>query len=307
MLPTLANAAGMSAPGVWMMPPASQDGRCFRELFQKPDSWKDARSRVQVLGYADHMLNRQFKDDDLRSWFGAMNKWGLKLGLEVGAVKEWGPTGEAAFNAERPMWDRFQSLGGRIHAFAMDEPLCCVRQLLKKPDAYAVDETARFITLVRKRYPNALIGDVEAYPHLSFDDLVTWIDALQAKLKESGVRGLDFFRVDVDWVNFVRAQKGSWPEVKRLESACRERGIPFSLIYWAADYPHMQSIGFADDSTWYISIMRQANDYVLVGGSPDEYVIESWVGAPSRSVPEGDSYTFTNSVRDFCRRYVRKR
>jgi hypothetical protein len=79
------------------------------------------------------------------------------------------------------------------------------------------------------------------------------------------------------------------------------------LIYWAADYPRLDRLKLADDSTWYISVMRQGNDYAFVGGSPDQYVIESWIGAPSRPAPETDEWTFTRSVRDFCRRFVPER
>jgi hypothetical protein len=51
--------------------------------------------------------------------------------------------------------------------------------------------------------------------------------------------------------------------------------------------------------------MHQGNDYAFVGGAPDQYVIESWIGAPSHSVPETGEWTFTRSVRDFCRKFVR--
>jgi hypothetical protein len=63
----------------------------------------------------------------------------------------------------------------------------------------------------------------------------------------------------------------------------------------------------ADDATWYVSVLRQGYDYALVEGTPDEYVIESWVGAPSRAVPETGDFTFTRSVRDFVQRFVKKR
>ncbi len=289
------------------MPPGAADGKSLRQLFAHPDQWQETRTNIHVLGYADHQLNRQFTDDELRAWLPMIGQWGLKLGLEVGAVKPWGPTGQKTFDIERKYWDRFQSLGGRIYALAMDEPLCCVRKDLKKPDAYAVEETAQFIMLVRKNYPDLLIGDIEPYPFLQLNDLTTWIDALQSRLKELNVRGLDFFRLDVDWNHFTignRIYQGNWPEVKKLELACRQRKIPFSLIYWAADYGKMNSLKLADDATWYIGIMRQANDYAFVGGSPDQFVIESWVGAPSTAVPETDDWTFTRSVRDFCKRYV---
>ena len=299
----------MARPEVWMMPPGNPDPRCWSELFTQPEQWKETRSLVDVLGYgAGHF--KQFSDDELRAWLPQIGKWGLKLGMEVGAVKEWGPTAEKVFAAEHPTWDRIQRLGGKIYAVAMDEPLCCVRQRIKKPDAYAVEETAKFVAMVRKNYPGVRIGDIEPYPSLQREELLAFIDALQARLKAMGVAGLDFFRLDVDWNHFTIGNKfypGNWPDVKKLELGCRQRKLPFSLIYWPADYGHMQKRKMADDATWYVGVMRQGYDYTFVGGAPDEVVIESWVGAPSRSVPETDEWTFTRSVRDFCRRFVKAR
>jgi hypothetical protein len=297
--------AAPARPSVWMMPPAAPDGRCFRELFTRPEAWEETRRRVDVVGYADHNLNRQFTDDELRTWLPMLTKWNLGLGLEVGAVKPWGTTGRAAFDAQRPAWDRFRRLGGRIVALALDEPLSCVREDLKKPRAYAVEETAQFIALVRRYDPEVRIGDVEPYPSIPLPELIAWIDALQARLAALHVRGLDFFRVDVDWVHFTMGDRGSWREVKALENACRARKLPFSLIYWAADYPHLKRLGLAEDTSWAVGVLRQASDYVIVDGRPDELVIESWVGAPSRAVPETDEGTFTRSVRDVCRRFVK--
>ena len=54
----------------------------------------------------------------------------------------------------------------------------------------------------------------------------------------------------------------------------------------------------ADDATWYLGVMRQGAGLHLVRGRPDIMVVESWVGAPSRAVPEADEWTFTRSVRD---------
>lgn len=234
-----------------------------------------------------------------------LNKWGLRLELEIGAIKPWGTTGEKAFRVQSPAWNRLQRLGGKIHALAMDEPLCCARKDLRKPDSYAVEETARFIALVRKHYPNVLIGDIEPYPFIPLKDLTGWIEALEAKLAQMGVRGLDFFRLDVDWLVFTVRNEGSWREVRKLETFCRKRKLPFSLIYWAADYPDMKRRGLADDSTWCVSLQRQGYDYTAVDGKPDQYVIESWIGAPSHSVPETAQFTFTRSVLDFTKRFVR--
>ena len=157
---------------------------------------------------------------------------------------------------------------------------------------------------MRQQFPALLIGDIETYPSIPMEDHIKWITQLQARLAELGVRGLDFYRLDVDWVRFTVQGRGSWKEVKQPENACRARKLPFSLIYWASGYPSAAKLGVADDSTWYTSMMEQGYEYRRAGGAPDQYVIESWVGAPSHAVPETGDWTFTRSVRDFARKFV---
>ena len=294
-------------PIVWMGPPSYDNGKCFRELFEHPEAWKETRERIDVLMYADHRLNTQFTDGELRPWFAQLRQWKLKFELEVGAVKPWGPTGEKTFNAQRANWDRVQRLGGEIYSIGMDEPLLCCRLHIQKPDDYAVQETADFIERVRKNYPQIRIGDIETYPSIPIADHFWWIEALEKRLAERHVRGLDFYRLDVNWAEFVVFDRGSWPEVKRLQRYCRQRKLPFSLIYWASDYPALKKQELADDATWYVSLLRQGYDYAMVQGAPDHYVIESWIDAPTRSTPETDPFTFTRSVLDFTKRFVKKK
>jgi len=104
---------------------------------------------------------------------------------------------------------------------------------------------------VRQHYPDVRVGDIEAYPFASVPDLIAFIDGVEKRLKELNVRGMDFFQIDVDWVHFIMDHPEGWTEVKQLENACRARKIPFSLLYWAADYGHLKRSNLADDSTWY--------------------------------------------------------
>lgn len=291
---------------VWMMPPSYQNGRCMHELFHSPEQWVETRKFIQGIGYADHCFATQFTDAQLTSMFSLINQWGLSLGLEVGAVKPWGVTGDATFKAENPMWNRFQSLGAKIAAIGMDEPFCAVRADIHKSDDYAVNETANFISLVRGRYPGLIIGDIEPYPFFTVEELTGWIDALQNRLKAMNVQGMDYFRLDVDWVSFNLAKKGCWQDVKAIEQHCRQAGLKFSLIYWASDFPQLQRLGIANDATWYVSVMQQAYDYAMVGGKPDQYMVESWVNGPERMVPDGGEFTFTRSVRDMSRMIAEK-
>ena len=292
-------------------PPGANNGICFRELFEHPDQWKDARSNIDMLLYAGQHFSpgtgSQFTDDELKAWFAQMQQWGLKLELEVGAVKEWGgQTGRSTFDIERPQWDRLRRLGGAMASIAMDEPLCCVRERIKRPDVYAIQETANFIALVRHTYPDMMVGDIEPYPSISLADHKRWINALEERLAGMNVKGLDFYRLDVNWIVFDVRNEGSWQEVKQIEDYCHRIHLPFSLIYWTAGYDLYRHLKIADDSTWYVGVMSQGYGYAAIGGKPDQYVIESWVGAPAHSVPEAGDFTFTRTVLDFARKFIRQ-
>lgn len=298
-----AQAEKPHGPRVVMGPPA----KYFYQLFDNPESWSETRTNISAVLVADHALNSMYSDEQLSEWFPQLAKWGLELELEVGAIKEWGITADAALKRQKPFWDRFLRLGGKFSILAMDEPLVAVRSHLKKkginkPDEYAVEETAKFIAQVRADYPWVRIGDIEGYPGIPIEDHKWWIDALQTRLKEMGVRGLDFYRLDVDWTHFDLTLKGSWKEVLDLEKFCRSRNLPFSNIYWAANYGLLKKFGMADDTAWYVGVLGQGYRYASVGGRPDEYVVQSWVKAPAIMTPDSKYFTFTSSVRDFIQK-----
>jgi hypothetical protein len=242
-----------------------------------------------------------------------MKENNMKLGLEVGAVKPWGKTGKRVFEVQRPMWDRFNRLGGDIFAIALDEPLVAVTfHLPEKDDAFkamtpeqrfehGIEETANFIALVREHYPNILIGDIEVYPSIKADMVIAWEDALEARLKAKGVKGQDFFRLDVNWVAFP-VQNGSWEDFIRIENHCKKIGLPFSMIFWASDLPGDPQKR-EDPTAWYKGVMHQGKEY-LKHGKPDQYVIETWVDAPPEAFPETKEWTFTRSVIDFYNRFI---
>ena len=291
-------------PMVWLCPPGFNNGQPARELFEHPDEWTQTRSMIDVMGFADHNLQTQFTDQELSGWLAMLKKWNIKLGLEVGAVKPWGTTGAKVFGIEEKEWDRVQRLGGNVYAVAMDEPLTAVRYSLKQPDAYAVQETAAFIALVRQHYPNMIIGDIEPYPSITLADHIAWIQALNQRLAALNVRGIDFYRVDVNWTLYTVFGNGSWLEVKKLEDYCHSIHLPFSLIYWAADWNRLNRFGVGDDTAWYCSLMQQGYDYALLQAAPDQYVIQSWDKCPSVAVPETQEYSFTRGARDFLLKIV---
>ena len=77
--PAPAPQAAERKPAVWMIPPPWPDGRCLRELFDKPDDWKDTRSKITGIGFWATHLDEFFSDKDLRAWFADIREWKLKL------------------------------------------------------------------------------------------------------------------------------------------------------------------------------------------------------------------------------------
>jgi len=300
---------------VVIVPPHTLDDyRSVREMFGNPDQWKQTGEYADGISFYCGYINKRYSDDELKNIFDIMRSKNLTLELEVCTVKEFEPVGSKLFRTNKRMFDRFIACGGTIHAISMDEPLVGAVKI-GKDMAYAVKETADFVELMRKEYPDVLVGDIEAYPHFDADELIEWINLLQTELKKRNVRGLDFFRIDVDWTHFAsgksatnpRIGKGNWREVVRIENHCKRIKLPFSMIFWAANHGTIKKLGLVDEKTWYIGVMRMGDDYFMHGGKPDQLVVQSWLQIPKEIIPETKPYTFTNSVVDFYEKFVKEK
>jgi acetyl esterase/lipase len=291
-------------------PPGIDESRAIRELAEHPEQWERCRQYVEAILCADHVLSRHFKDDtELRELFSVFRTMNIPFQLEVGAVKPWGKTGAEAFQKQQGNWQRFLRLDATIHGIAMDEPLNCCDTHLKMENAleYAATETAEFMVLVREKYPDWTIGDIEGFPALTAKQVIEWIDLLEAKLKAKNIRGLDFMRLDVDWMHFVHhTGKGSWSDLKRIEDHCRQKKIAFSLVYWDAGYNALSKRGYDDDLMWYVGCLQMMYDYIAVGGNPDQVVVQSWDNCPKTFIPDNAPFTFTRGAADIAERLLNK-
>jgi len=326
--------ATRSAPDVWIIPsPSPGNGQCLREMVRRESEWSATRGQVRGIGYYAWLLNQHFSDVEIRDLFAKLRAWRLGFGFELAVLKapNWGLPeplqAKGAFDQFQQFAKRFKSLGmERVDWFAFDEPIYAARYAIpasggkvptvpaieligtvKDPDAanriaYGVAETVSFMAKMRQAYPGARLGDIEPYPAMNGDELETAVNAIQKGCKQQGIKGLDFFRLDVDWDLFEQKHFGSWTEVKRIEDMCRARGIAFSLIFWAANQPRLAKDA-ATAMSWRDGVLHQGRAYRNAGGSPDELVIESWIQIPEHAVPETSPETFTASVLEFLKAF----
>jgi len=329
-------APELAAPEVWIMPsPWVGNGQNLRDMLSRGDEWKETRKRISGIGYWPYLLNQYHSDDEIRNLFASLRDWNLGFGFEVATVKaqNWIGTekpmdAKRAFAQFRNSAARFRSLGMQhVDWFGMEEPIYAARHAIpasgaKVPDsrpvelfgavkndpdaahriAYGVAETVSFMAMMRPLYPDSKFGLIEPYPSLSLDELKTALMGIQKTCAEQGIKGLEFFRLDLDWVTLER-EKRPWTDVKKIEVMCRENSIPFSVIFWAANWPHMKEAGTATPKTWSEGLFHFARNYREAGGSPDEIVIESWLWTPELAVPETDPDTFTGSALEFLKKF----
>src|SRR5258708_6461210 len=275
----------------------------LKQMIANDDLWADARSSVGSFLFAEGTF-KTLTDGELENLVKKLKAWNISLALEVGGVKEWCRQGQECFSKQKGWWNRITKHGGEISSFAMDEPRHRVVVDLHLWEDYAVEQVAQFTQAVRRAYPRALVGDMETSPTQPTADHIKWIDRLEQRLHELGVRGLDFYRLDVNWVVFQTEHRGSWADLKGIEEHCHAKKIKFSLIYWASNFPLAKAAGRLSDKTWYDAIMSQGRFYAATGAVPDQYVIESWISLPKQALPDSADYTYTRSVRDFTRKFV---
>ena len=262
-------------------------------LLAEPAGWPAGRAAVEAILHPDHNWS-EIPEEGLRRRFAAMRALGFGFELEVGAVKPWSREGRRTFDIQAPWWRRFIALGAPLGSVAIDEPWGSGRAL-EMADNTIAEETVDFIALVHRHFPRLLVGDIEPYPALPMADHLRWLHALNAGLQRRGERPLDFYRLDANW-NAFSALGGSWAEIIALQHECRDAGLAFSLIYWAASLPQQQAAATATAASWSRDVMRQAAEYRAAGGAPDQMVVQSWVNAPDAALPETDPASFAGSL-----------
>ncbi len=285
-------------PVFGLMPPAfSPGGAALRALVDQPARWRQSRRQLDWLGYWATHLDEQFDDVSLERTFRTLRQWRLPLSLEVRCLKEYSRTSRMAWVILDRILRRLDGLGCQPAQFSLDEPWYATRHILGQPMDYAVKHTTEFILRLRERYPHAAICSIEPYPVLKEAELIQWVEALHRALQTQGDRGLDAYRLDVDWASMGTTYPGDWQTVRRIGDHARKMGLKYSLIYWAATVPALAARQAETPHSWPAAIRQQADAVRAADAQPDELVLESWMATPARSIPETDPTTLTGILR----------
>ena len=322
-------------PLVYMyVPPWKDNGENLREIVEKDNHWISTREKIDAIGYWPLLLQLHFTADQRTAFFTKMKEWNKLFVMEIPVVKgnDWcGPMtaldAKSAIELYLAQEELFKKEGmPEIFMFSFDEPIYAARHVIptqisnktleiddytysddpKERMNYGIKETAKFIRDIRKHCPNAKIANIEPYPVMPLDELKYAFDGIQEECKKLGVKGLDSFRVDVDWANMYSGfYKGNWTEMKELCDYVKSKNTDFGMIYWASDMPYLDMKNIKYNTSWYVGIMHQGNILKQIGLEPDEYIIESWIHMDNNMTPESDITSFSRSILDFCNAFVK--
>ena len=273
---------------VWFGP--NMGSRDYAELFTEPGNWSLTRSKVDVFKFhVQNVLDVPCDicgDNTLQKFvqagaFDKLTEWGMPIAVDVGAVKEWGCSGDDGFRVAKEAVENIRNNGGEVAILVMDEPylggqltannITCGHTMEQSADA-----TAHFINLVKAEYPNILVGLTEPYPYFSTDELTQWVEALEARGTPPA-----FFHLDVNMLEGGRRLE-NWrvtSDLQALDQFSRENGIPFGVIFTSNTKWNAKSNREYYDAS--MAWIRLVNDAI---GKPQHAIFNSWIGTTSDGI-----------------------
>ncbi|MBI2064689.1 MAG: hypothetical protein HYT62_01405 [Candidatus Yanofskybacteria bacterium] len=286
---------------VWVTPNIGSD---VVGLVAKPDDWKEARSRIDVLKLYPGQVEsggcvicgnnnlKNFMDVVPGGAFRWFNNEGIVFALEAGAVKDWNCGGrmpdenvESASNAIR----NIEMNGGRVRYLAIDEPFTAIKASCEQSIDTTAGQVKYYINRLNSMHPRVSIGLIEAYPYLGAEEIEEMVISVE-KL------GVHFPFLHIDGHRHGALANYDIPgDLRRLRDFSRGHGMDFGAIIWGDDGGSNQ--GFTNEA-----IMTAESIRVAIG-SPDHLLIQSWseIGndpfAPNSriypdNIPEDKEFTF---------------
>jgi hypothetical protein len=255
------------------------------QLFESPDEWPHARQIVNVFEfYQGHLTTvtpilpgkgPNSYDAFVRSdAFRKLLRWGKRIAVEVGAVKEGYCTADAsgmqdAINQTLEALRNVQAAGGRVSYIAMDEPFTSgIGRRCGGPSFVpTADRLAIYIPAIRKAFPDLRIGLIEPYPFFPVADFVEMFRLLH----ERGL-SVDFLHIDGQRPP-ASPGRGLWSgEILELAALAAQYKIPFGVILFG-DNGDADALYAADALRNATELKRVFRSWEVI---PDHVIIQSW-------------------------------
>jgi hypothetical protein len=301
----------VAADRIWFCPgPGTLD---YTRLFERPDEWAHARQIVNVFKfYQQHtqtpppsIVGPDSFDALARAGaFQLLTKWGKKIAIEAGSVKEFYCTPDASgmnasIGASLDSIRAIENAGGTVSYIAMDEPFVAGHSKVCGGPALepTADRVATYVAGIAAVRPKVAIGLIEAYPFSSAAAIETAVQLLKSRNATPA-----FLHMDVDW--HLSGAPAFRRDMAALQAFCASEKIPFGIIITGYD-GNVDGL-YAVDVYGIVGLI--ADTFVSADHMPDHLIFQSWAVSASgllvtpSNLPEDRPYTHTAMLWDVVRR-----
>jgi hypothetical protein len=283
------------ATEVWLAPNVGSTD--LLAMFTQPQDWRAARLSTDVFKFYERQLladtpsecpecrGNLYPQLARADAFSRLNGWGLRIGIEVGAIKPWGCTSSTTLPLALDAVRRVESRRAVVTELALDEPLLGAESCQLSLEEAAV-HTAAFARDARRGRPHLRVGDIEPYPYFSAPLLLSWVSAL----RRNGYVPA-FFHLDVDRAHAGRIGADVASDLALLRSSLQGQGIPFGVIFWSEN-------GESDEE-YFVDVMGWVETVRIAIGEPSHSVFQSWAVSPEgrldlpANLPSSSEYSHT--------------
>jgi hypothetical protein len=299
---------------IWLTPgPGTLD---LLRLFEAPQEWTRARQIIEVFEfYQGHLLTQVSPGEGPNSYtafvkadaFRKLARWGKRIAVEAGAVKEAYCTPDASgmqTSIDRTLeaLRNVRAAGGRVSYVAMDEPFTSgIGRRCGGPSLTpTADRLAIYIPAVKKAFPDVRIGLIEPYPVFSPEQFSEMFRLLRERIVTP-----DFLNADVRRPDVSPGRELFAGEMLELSALAAQYKIPFGVIIWGDN-------GDAD-ALYAADALRNARELAHVWRSWEvmpQVIVQSWALSATgqfitpSNLPETAPYSHTalvNQIYDLLR------
>ncbi len=318
-------------------PSAPRVAMCYGNPWVLADTarWAETLGKLDILKMYIGNISTRIDPDSARTFVSALLAHDVKIAVELGGLLDWHAskgeqTALASFQQEyasvKPLIDLIKSIdpGRSIDMLDMDGP---IRRMLFPNNvqsnyhtiASAVTELSKVVRMWRDSIPGIEINLLTNFPNWAWGNTPSYfaidghsegygqyMDVLDAVAAEQAVSGLYFDGLTVDNpYDYAtgRAQSNQpaliagvdWMQrLAELDIAARGMGMKVNMIFNTNAGRNAQ--GYSEQTLALIDLYHQRV------GKPDGYWIQSWYQLPGAWLPETQSYTMTNLVREVVRK-----
>jgi len=296
--------------------------------------WEELRGDLKVLQLHNNLIPTA-TEEELKNLADIARDHDIKISVALGAMNNAavvknpvnGPADFTFFQKEYPKLKKYTDQGGKIDYISMDDPIrrhlypVVNGQEVKNDEWTLAEGNAEIVKIMqyyKEYFPGVKIIYITNFPNWGWEDGPAYFRfgyngndpqgrgdfkaAFTDLFRQATEAEIEFFAISAD--NPYSFYTGSWPSnqsqltsqvdwperVRTLERFTEDLGMNFILIGNTVGVGGTTAEDFQNETVNYVK------DYKAGGGTPYAYMIQSWDPVPTKTLPEDDDFTMSNTV-----------